>query len=115
MNMLKLLKNQQKTSAKAVALREQLAQGVITQIDSAHAMVRVVHANAHRTWTKKEETLAIQVFRDILKARGTKYQLLNDEARLEVLRKTAQKVGRSTEAVRLRLTNLGLNLGRRIK
>ena len=103
----KLLKLQHKTTAKAAEKRNALAVASIENIDSAHAIARVFHANNNARWSVAEEKLLITSFAEAVKDAGRDFEFLNRKQRHVVLQQTASAVKRSTCAAKIRLRKLG--------
>lgn len=107
MKISKLLKIQFKNTAKADATRNSIAVSVIDNIDSAHAIARVVHAKSNVRWTTADEKLLITNFNKAVKTAGRDFTLMNKQQRLVVLQEAASSVQRSTFAAKIRLKALG--------
>lgn len=107
MKISKLLKVQHKTTAKAEATRNSIAVAVIDNVDSSHAIARVVHAKSNTRWTSSDEKLLISNFEDAVKEAGRDFTLLNRQQRRVVLQQAASSVQRSTFAAKIRLKALG--------
>lgn len=107
MDIFNLLKSRDKTTKKAIKARNNLAVGIIDNLDSANRMTRVVFADAHTRWNKAEEKQLVDTFQKHVANEGVAYPLLGKEVRKEILRKTARDLGRTPSAIRIRLTSLG--------
>lgn len=107
MKIQKLIKNQNKNTAKAAAIRNTIAVEVIDAIDSSNAIARVVHARSGTRWTSADEKTLLTSFDAAVLEAGRGYALLNRKQRLDVLRATASDVKRSTIATKIRLKALG--------
>lgn len=107
MDIFNLLKSRDKTTKKATKARNNLAVGIIDNLDSANRMTRVVFADAHTRWNKTEEKQLVDTFQKHVASEGVAYPLLGKEVRKEILRKTARDLGRTPSAIRIRLTSLG--------
>lgn len=105
MNILKFIKSRNSTSVKDVARNNEILDGLVTNIDSARRIARVIHTKAYRTWTKSEDKALIAAFEKQL-GRDT-YALLKPKERYELLLRVANDVKRSPEAVVLRLRPTG--------
>ena len=107
MKIAKLLKIQHKDSPKAVAARNQIAVDVIENVDSAHAIARVVHGRSNTRWSAADEKLLLSGFAEAVKEAGRDFEFLNRKQRKVVLQQTASGVKRSTIATKIRLKALG--------
>ena len=107
MQISKLLKIHHKDTTKAAAAREALAVEVITAVNSAQDIARVVHQNSWRTWTKKEEVNLSATFKSAVKKAGVVYITLNQTQREVLIQKVASEIGRSPLATLARLKVVG--------
>ena len=105
MNILKFIKNRNSTSVKDVARNNEILDGLVTDIDSAQRIARVLHTKAHSSWTKAADKSLIAAFEKHL---GTDtYALLKPEERHALIRRVANDVSRSPDAVLIRLRPTG--------
>lgn len=107
MKIAKLLKIQHKDTPKAEAARQAIAVAVIDNVDSAHAITRVVHAKSNTRWTASDEKLLVASFAEAVKDAGRDFEFLNRKQRKVVIQQAASSVKRSTVATKIRLKALG--------
>ena len=107
MKIAKLLKIQHKDSPKAAAARNQIAVDVIKNVDSAHAIARVVHGRSNTRLSAADEKLLLSGFAEAVKEAGRDFEFLNRKQRKVVLQQAASGVKRSTIATKIRLKALG--------
>ena len=106
MNILKFIKNRNSTSVKDVARNNEILDGLVTDIDSAQRIARVLHTKAYNEWTPSENKKLVEAFKKQL-GRDT-YSLLSPDDRHSLIRRVANDVSRSPEAVLIRLRPTGL-------
>lgn len=107
MNILKLIKADTKDGKKATVLKQAVISNIVANIDSARGVVRVVHTAAFDRWTPDLERKAVAAFEKAEKETGFRFQFLSKEGRVSVLRVAANEIGRSPEALKIRLKALG--------
>ena len=94
MKIAKLLKIQHKDSPKAAAARNQIAVDVIKNVDSAHAIARVVHGRSNTRLSAADEKLLLSGFAEAVKEAGRDFEFLNRKQRKVVLQQAASGVKR---------------------
>lgn len=106
MNILKFIKGRNSTDTKDVERNNKVLDKLVLEIDSAQGIARVLHTKAHSSWTKSEDKALIAAFEKQL-GRDT-YALLKPKQRHSLIRRVANDVSRSPEAVIIRLRPTGL-------
>ena len=106
MNILKFIKGRNSTTAKDVERNNQVLDGLVTEIDSAQRIARVLHTEAYTPWSNADNKDLVNAFKKRL---GTdNYGLLTPDDRQHLIRLVANDVNRSPAAVLLRLRPTGL-------
>lgn len=106
MNILKFIKGHNSTNKKDVERNQQVLNDIALNIDSTQRVARVLHTKAYNTWTPAADKNLVEAFKKQL-GRDT-YSLLTPKQRHELLRRVANDVCRSPEAIVLRLRPTGL-------
>lgn len=105
MNILKFIKGRNSTDAKDVERNNKVLDKLVVEIDSAQGVARVLHTKAYSSWTKAADKSLIAAFEKHL---GTDtYALLKPEERHALIRRVANDVSRSPDAVLIRLRPTG--------
>lgn len=106
MNILKFIKGFGSTAKKDVERNQKVLENLVVNIDSAQRVARVLHTKAYNPWSSSDRTALETAFKKQL---GTDvYALLKPSERQDLIRRVANDVSRSPDAVLIRLRNAGL-------
>lgn len=106
MNILKFIKGFGSTAKKDVERNQKVLENLAVNIDSAQRVARVLHTKAYNPWSANDNAALQTAFKKQL---GTDvYALLKPSERQDLIRRVANDVSRSPEAVVIRLRPTGL-------
>ena len=103
------LNEQNSLSNRAVRHRAELANRVVSKLDSAQAMAQTVHTQAWSRWTPANISQLASHFDRVLTLNNkASYTLLNNREKKIMMRVLADCNKRSTAAIRIQLQKMGL-------